>query len=80
MNIKNKIQGKFIKGMLVASTAFALSACSQANKDSASTVSVSFKMTSSGSAATVASAKPSFWNILLNRAMAFMPSSIVDSK
>ncbi len=79
MNIKNKAQSKFIKGMLVASTAIVLGACSQANKDSASTVSVSFKMTSSGNAATVATLKPSFWNLLLNRAMAFMPSSIVDS-
>jgi len=54
--------------------------CAEQSNSSATKVTSSFKMTGSGSTATVATnKKPSKWNALINSAYALVPSSIVDS-
>lgn len=64
---------------LVASVSIALTSCSP-KATSTAQVSSSFKMTGSGSAATVAKAQPQgLWSLLINKAYALIPSSLVDS-
>ena len=54
--------------------------CASKKDSSATRVSSSFKMTGSGSAATVAAHKrPTLWSLLVNMAHALVPSSIQDS-
>ena len=69
---------KSIKSVLTATIGATILGCAQNN--STPQVSSTFKMTGSGSAATVAmNEKPSFWSYLLKTANALVPSSIVDS-
>lgn len=71
---------KYIKNVsLVATTGLLITGCSPKNSSTAQ-VSSGFKMTGASSAATVAqNQKPSLFNLLINQAMALVPSSLQDS-
>ncbi|OFZ28952.1 MAG: hypothetical protein A2622_12700 [Bdellovibrionales bacterium RIFCSPHIGHO2_01_FULL_40_29] len=72
MNFKNYIK----VGSLVTTIGLAITAC--APTQSTSEVTAAFKMTSSTSAATVAT-NSSLWSIFLNKASAYVPTSLQDS-
>ncbi len=71
---------KYIKNVsIAATTGFLITGCSTKNSPTAQ-VSSGFKMTGASSAATVAkNQKPSLFNLLINQALALVPSSLQDS-
>lgn len=74
-----KVKNYLSKISLVASVSMALTSCSPKASTSPQ-VSSSFKMTGSSSAATVAKMeRQNIWSLLMSKAHALMPSSLVDS-
>lgn len=71
---------KSLKSLMVMTIGASYIASCAVKKNDATQVTSSFKMTGSGSAATIATLhKPSKWNALINTAYALVPSSLVDS-
>lgn len=74
-----KVKNYLSKLSLVASVSMALTSCSP-KAGTTPQVSSSFKMTGSSAAATVAKMEhQNIWSLLMNKAYALMPSSLVDS-
>lgn len=75
-----KTKNKTIARTLALAVGVSLAGCAP-NNSSTSQVSSSFKMTGSGTAATVVKNEmpKSIWGLLLNKAFALVPNSIVDS-
>ncbi len=76
MNFKN-----YAKALTVGfATISVMAACAPKGNSSSPLVNSSFKMTGSGSAATVAKNTPrSIWELVVNQAYAFVPTSLQDS-
>lgn len=69
-----------LKAVLAASIGASLIGCAAKNNSATTQVTSTFKMTGSGSAATVAmNKKPSLWTAFVNAAYAMVPSVLVDS-